>query len=100
MLPGRAETLGNLGFALAALNRFDEAADALREVVVLTPDDPGAHLLLGRVLSVLKKYEDAEAEFRASVQLDPGNRDAQANLESVQRLLARTNGATPSAARP
>ncbi len=99
MQPGQAETLGNLGFALAAIDRFDEAAAALREVVVLTPGDPAAHLLLGRILAVLKKYEAAQAEFQAAVELDPNNRDAKTNLESVQRLLARSNNVPAPAGR-
>jgi Flp pilus assembly protein TadD len=97
--PGQVDTLGNLGYALAALNRFDEAADAMRQVVVLTPGNPEAHMLLGRVLAVLKKYDDARSEFQAAVELDPGNRDAKTNLESVERLLARTGSATSPAAR-
>jgi tetratricopeptide (TPR) repeat protein len=95
--PEQPDVLGNLGFALAALERFDEAAAALREQVVLTPGDPGAHLLLGRVLSVLKKYDEARAEFQAAVELDPDNRDARANLESLDRLLARSAAAAPAA---
>lgn len=98
--PQQPEVLGNLGFALAALNRFDEAADALREVVVLTPGDPAGHLLLGRVLAVLKKYEDAQTEFQAAVELDPDNREAKTNLESVQRLLANRGSAAAPASEP
>lgn len=97
--PEQADVLGNLGFALASLDRFDEAAAALRELVVLSPADPGAHLLLGRVLSVLKKYDEARAEFQAALELDPDNRDARANLESLQRLMARSGGASPAAIR-
>ncbi len=98
--PGQADTLGNLGFALAALNRFDEAVEVLRETVVLSPGDPSAHLLLGRVLSVLKKYEEAQAEFQAAVAIDPNNRDAKNNLESLQRLLANRTVTTTPVARP
>lgn len=91
--PGQAETLYNLGFALAATDKFAEAADALRETVVLAPSNATARLLLGRVLSVLRKFEDARAEFEAAVALAPDNRDARTNLEAVQRLLTRANGA-------
>jgi predicted Zn-dependent protease len=87
--PGQAETLGTLGYALASLNRFDEAAVTLREAVARTPTDPSSHLLLGRVLSVLKKYDEAMEEFKAAVELDPENRDAKTNLESLQRLMAK-----------
>ncbi len=99
--PGQPETLGNLGFALSAINRFDEAAAVLRELVVVAPNDPAGHLLLGRVLAVLRKYDEARSEFQAAVSLDPTNRDAKTNLESVQRLMAGTaGGATADGARP
>lgn len=95
--PAQPETLGNLGFALAALDRFEEAEAVLRQLVVLAPADPGGHLLLGRVLSVAKKYDEAQFEFQTAVQLDPENREARTNLESVQRLLAQSSGAAQSA---
>jgi Flp pilus assembly protein TadD len=78
----------NLGFALASLSRFDEAAATLRELVVLSPNDPGAHLLLGRVLAVLKKYDEAKSELQAAVALDPDSREARTNLDSLERLMA------------
>lgn len=61
--------------------RFPEAEQYLRKLVAAHPDQPAAHVQLGRVLEAEGKHDDAIAELEAGAKLAPAD-------ESVQRDLA------------
>ena len=72
--------------------RSSHARDAVR----LTPNDPAAHNLLGLALIGQQKIDEAIAEFRASLALQPGNNDAAGYLE---RTLKATSALAPGGVR-
>jgi protein O-GlcNAc transferase len=65
------ETLYNLGTALAATGRYEEAARRFRQASVARPLDPDCHHNLGVALLFTRKYADAEAAFGQALKLRP-----------------------------
>lgn len=66
-----------------AQHRYGDAESLLRKLVILRPDDPGAHLQLGRMLAISGKNEDAAAELEAGLKLDPSDENAKRDLAEV-----------------
>ncbi|MCA9051197.1 MAG: tetratricopeptide repeat protein [Planctomycetaceae bacterium] len=63
------------------------------------PDDPGPHLMRGKILTVVRNWKDAEAEYRRAVELDSENDNArlqvaicqmkQLNFQDASKILKR-----------
>jgi tetratricopeptide (TPR) repeat protein len=77
------EVHNNLGVALAAQGKVDEALSELRQALRLRPEYAEAHYNLG--LAELKKGDahSAGAEFREALQLKPDYIEARQHLGSV-----------------
>lgn len=64
----------NVGVALQALGRFDEAASQFREAIRLAPEDPDAYMKLGALhCDVFGEFEEAEEAFKVAVRLAPND---------------------------
>jgi tetratricopeptide (TPR) repeat protein len=59
--------------AHVAGNRYDEAIKEYEEIVLLSPDDDEAFLLLGHTCLAAGHYEKAGEAFRNAVHIDPAN---------------------------
>jgi len=70
-------------------NDFANAVAHAREAVRLTPNDAAAHNLLGLALIGQQKIDDAIAEFRASLVIQPQNNDASGFLERTLKAAGR-----------
>jgi Flp pilus assembly protein TadD len=73
----------NLGLLL---DREGKAADAQRELaeaVRLRPDLPEARTALGGALAKANRPEEAAAQFRAALAIDPSFAPARYNLERI-----------------
>ena len=64
--------------------RWEAAQRAMDAAVELDPKRADLHLARGRVLRANKGASDARREFEEVLQLDPGNREAQAGLASLR----------------
>jgi Flp pilus assembly protein TadD len=73
--------------------RFPEAAECLRKLVAVHPEQAAAHVQLGRVLAAEEKYEDAIAELQTGQKLAPGDLSVQQDLAD----LYLTAGKNPEA---
>lgn len=73
------------GLALidARRGRFTDAAGAFRHLRDERPDHAGVHFNLGLSLSALARVEDAAAEFRRVLELDPANEPARRHLTAL-----------------
>ncbi|MGD0777390.1 MAG: tetratricopeptide repeat protein, partial [Candidatus Solibacter sp.] len=75
-----AEAHNNLGLALAAENRLDEAVTQYREALDSNPAYTNAHNNLGATLARQGKLDEATAQFRKALESNPGGSMAEANL--------------------
>src|SRR5207249_1037550 len=91
--PKHAQAHNNLGIALAAQGKSDEAADTLRKAITLAPDDPQCHCNLGHVLQDQGQFAEALLALRRGHELGsrlgPKWRYPSAKwVEEGERLLA------------
>jgi predicted O-linked N-acetylglucosamine transferase (SPINDLY family) len=87
--PRHAPTLFNLGIALRAAGRFEDAALELRRVTELAPAHVSAHFLLAQCFHDLARFEDAVATYRTLLELAPGNPVAHAGLALCFHMQGR-----------
>jgi predicted O-linked N-acetylglucosamine transferase (SPINDLY family) len=72
LLPNDAEAHSNLGSALSALERFDEAQGPLSRAVAIDPTAPGALYRLGMFHELSGDYDQAQAVLRKAVACQSG----------------------------
>jgi Tfp pilus assembly protein PilF len=78
---------GLLGNALMELNRLDEAEDAFKQLIKLTPNVFFAYLQMAEVLSRQERWEEARSNLDEALELAPN--DFRIHLELAQ-LYSRT----------
>ncbi len=86
---GVADYHDNLGSALAALNRFAEAADAHRRAIALAPGSAQPRYNLGNALQAQELPGLATLAFTAAVELRPDYAKAWYNLGNTLRAQHR-----------
>lgn len=83
MAPQSSDALAALTNFYMRQRRFPDAESLLRKLVDLHPNDPAAHLQLGRMLAIAGKTDDAIAQMQAGVNLDPSDSHAQHDLADL-----------------
>lgn len=68
---GNVVSYYNLGAAYRRLERYDEAADALKKAMEAKPADPRFHFELGMTYLKSQKFAEATLSFQEVVRLDP-----------------------------
>jgi TolB-like protein/Flp pilus assembly protein TadD len=71
LAPGNAEVLRNSGRFAAWMGHFDTGVAAARRAVVLDPLARASHSVLGQMLYVAHRYEEAVAAYAEVISLDP-----------------------------
>ncbi len=89
LAPGHAGAHNNLGNALRALGRGEEAVACYRRTVALRPDLAGAHSNLGLTLLALHRPAEAAQAFRAALRCRPDDAEACSNLGGALLALDR-----------
>ena len=74
-----------MGFAYLYTKRIDEAIASFRYGLRFKADDAEAHYGLGSALSSQRKREDAVAELREALRLQPNYPEAQQLLRQLER---------------
>jgi tetratricopeptide (TPR) repeat protein len=69
--PNYANSYNMLGYMELHRGNYDKAIEYMQKYAFLAPDQANPHDSLGDVLMVLGRYEEAEAEFRAAVTMQP-----------------------------
>lgn len=90
--PGESWTIKNLGYALLALGKGDEAARAFRLYLYDEPRDPGGWTGLGYSLAAANRPAEAVEAFLKGEGLQPGSADPN-QMGYLYRLLGRTDDA-------
>lgn len=70
--PTNAEIHSNLGNALRAQGRLQEAVDSYRQAVSLRPEQAAGHHNLGIALAELGRLDEALASYQQALACDPG----------------------------
>lgn len=89
--PKDAASRTELGVALSALGRIDDALAQLRQAIADDPKTQRAHYALGTLHSKRGELAEAEAAFTRAVEIDPNDAKAQNNLGAI--LLAEGKAA-------
>ncbi len=79
----------NLGNALLAQNKYEDAATSFFEALRLQPDLAPAWYMLGKARKKLCQWSDAEIAFRKTVELNPNWIDARLLLGNVLQFMGR-----------
>lgn len=96
LLPGDAEAHNNLGIALMARRRLDDAVASFRRALKIQPDYADACNNLGNALKDLGRLDEAVASYRRSVEIQPERPDAHNNLGNALIALGRPEAAMTS----
>jgi tetratricopeptide (TPR) repeat protein len=84
----------NLGSALEAQGKLDEAITVYREAIRQKPDDAAGHISLGAILCDKKhEYLAATAQFREAIRLQPDSALAHLNLGVALRRQGKLDEA-------
>ncbi len=86
--PANSTPASNTARALAQLFRLADAERWAREAITRRPQRVANHVLLGQILGMQGRFEEAEAAFLEALRLDPENTEAQQGAD-----LARTKAA-------
>lgn len=73
---------------LAAMNRWDEAADINRQILQLG-EDPDTYNRLGKALMEQGQYTEARDAYQHTLRLNPTNSIARKNVARLDALIAR-----------
>ncbi len=93
--PASFETERMLGSLYADAGQTDDAIEALRHCIRMEPSIAHLHALLGDLLVVKNDTRDAEAEYRAALDLDPGHLRAMQSLIELLDAEGRLADAIP-----
>lgn len=81
--PALIAARSNLGLALLARGRIEEAAQAFEQAIAQAPDLASLHSNYGQCLADLKRLDEAEAACRQAIVLSPDMPEAWSTLGSV-----------------
>ncbi|GEM_PF-1237801 len=89
----------NLGLALNAAQRWDEAIEMLRRVCDIEPDNLDFNTKLAAVMLNADRLDEAEATIQKSLQIQPMDMQAMETAKKIQaKKLARTQPSLSAAA--
>ncbi len=97
--PDFAPAHSNLGAALKALQRLDEAVASYERAIALAPDTAEAHSNLGNALREMRRPVEALARYDHAIALKPNYADAYYNRGNALNDLQRRDEAAASFAR-
>jgi len=84
--PQDVNSVLTLGTLKASLNQLDEAVELERRATVLNPLVSGPRYFLARTLTALGRYDEADAEVRKAIEVQPGAAQNYSQLAIVQIL--------------
>ena len=82
--PRDVYAMNNLAIMFMEIGQFDRAVDFGEQAVTVEPNYSNGHLTLGSIYATLGRLDDAEREFNKTLEIDPSNQKAIANLEKIE----------------
>ncbi|MCG3118839.1 MAG: Beta-barrel assembly-enhancing protease [bacterium] len=80
-----AEAHGLIGFAYLLEKRYADAIEPLKNSIRLKGDNPQTHLWLAQAYALSSMSEEAVAEYKIVLKLDPRNKEAKKNLALIEQ---------------
>lgn len=90
---GRADWHNNLGEALRAVGRYEDAEASYHRAIALDPSNADAYSNLGAALEALGRLADAEQSYARAIAIDAGHAEARTNLANLLLAGYRTDDA-------
>lgn len=88
--PNYGWAISNLGWILRCAGRPEEGIPLLKKAIRLNPISHVTEFdVLGRAYFLTGRYEEAIAEYKTAVKVDPDYRDAHVGLASIYAILGR-----------
>lgn len=91
--PLKARGYNNLGVALCAINKFQEASVNFTQALTLLPDFPEAYSNLGMVQYRQNSFSEAEKNFKHAITLRSSYIEARLNLASLYKDMGKNTDA-------
>ncbi len=82
-LPGDAELMKLRAYIYRRQGRWEEALTALQRAAVLDPRDSNMPLEIGETYAALHRYDEAERQFKRTLELAPDNYPAEIDLAQL-----------------
>ena len=95
-LPNDSEVYYNLGLALQAQGRFEEAIASYRRALTLKPNDADAHNDLGNALQELGQHAAAAFSYHQALALNPHHAETHNNLGFTLQEIGQLQDALAS----
>jgi protein O-GlcNAc transferase len=96
LLPDDADAHSNLGIALAAMGRLEDAVKCYRRAIAINPDLAAAHSNLGIALTDLGQIEPAIISCRRALELHPDSSEIHSNLGNALKYFGQLDKAIAS----
>jgi tetratricopeptide (TPR) repeat protein len=80
-----AEAHGLIGFALLLEKKYPDAIEPLKASIRLKDDNPQTHLWLAQAFALSNRQDEAVAEYKIVLKLDPKNKEAKKNLALIEQ---------------
>jgi Flp pilus assembly protein TadD len=87
----RAEAYHIQAGILKDMDQLVQAEESYRQAIALSPTMLNAHMNLGALLHIRKKYAEARTYYERALELDPGNQMVRDNLVKLDRLERQGN---------
>jgi len=93
--PDEVQVRLELGMVFVEMERWAEAKRQFRQVISQQDGDPLGHKLLGNVLYLKGKAEEAMASWERAVQLNPADAELSKTMDSLRERLEKEKSAAP-----
>ncbi len=74
-------------YLLRIRHQFEESIEKCKEALILSPDDPSAHILIGDIYTEQGRAKDAALWYQMALDLDPLSTSVRSKLDRVETLL-------------
>lgn len=81
--PGYLEAMNNLGLAMEALGKKEQAADCYRKVLRIDPNFEKAHINLGKMMSSEGRFQKAHTHYQKALRANPESEEAYNNIGNL-----------------
>ncbi len=84
--PNDPQILANMGVALSAADRHEDAVEVLQQAVSINPQFAEAHANLGRAYRLMGRFDDAVAAYSRAIEVKPTEASFHYHLGNSLRL--------------